>query len=212
MIGTVEGFPAFERKTELQVSPSMFEIREQQSHVQITNHLDHTLAMPQTTTIAVFKLQTPNQAKNLQPMVNEKMTPICKFPDEADSVINQLFQDPSASTDKRWYPTLETCVDLDKLNRIERLIYDGIIQLRESETLNPTCDDKQRQTLLKIFSWDDSILNEQEQERIEALLVECHIIAGHRLEIGIETGFKIKLRPKHDNPLYAHSHFNQPEK
>ena len=35
--GTVDAFPPFERKTELLVSPSMSEIREQQNHVQITN-------------------------------------------------------------------------------------------------------------------------------------------------------------------------------
>ena len=32
--------------------------------------------------------------------------------------INQLFQDPEASTDKRWYPTPETCNNPDKLNKI----------------------------------------------------------------------------------------------
>ena len=38
-------------------------------------------------------------AKNIQPM--RKSTLISKLPDEADSVINQLFQDPSATTDNR---------------------------------------------------------------------------------------------------------------
>ena len=204
--GTVEAFPAFERKTELLVSPSMSEINKQQSHVQITNHLDHAIMIPQHTTVAVFRILTPNQAKNVQPMTNEQLTLISKFPDEANNVINQLFQEPSATKDKRWYPTPETCDDSDKLNKIERQIYDEIIQLREAEKLDPTCDDDQRQTFLKNFSWDNSILTEQEQQRIEALLVKYHMIfARHCLDKGINTDFKIKLTPKHDDPVYAQS-------
>ena len=121
-------------------------------------------------------------------------------------MINQLVQEPSATKDKRWYPTPETCVDPDKLNRTEHRIYDEIIQLREAEKLDTTCDDDQRQTFLKNFSWDDSILTEQEQQWIEALLVKYHMsFARHRLDIGINTDFKIKLTPKHDDPVYAQS-------
>ena len=204
--GTVEAFPAFERKTELLVSPSMSEINDQQTHVQITNYLDHSITIPQNTTVAVFRILTPNQAKNVQPMTSEQLTLITKFPDEATNVINQLFQEPDASKDKRWYPTPETCDDPEKLNKIERRIYDEIIQLREAEKLDPTRDDDQRRTFLKNFSWDDSILTEQEQQRIEALLVKYHtIFARHRLDIGINTDFKIKLTPKHDDPVYAQS-------
>ena len=204
--GTVEAFPAFERKTELLVSPTMSEINDQQSHVQITNYLDHTITIPQHTTVAVFRILTPNQAKNVQPMPNEQLTLISKFPDEANNVINQLFQEADANKDKRWYPTPDTCDDPDKLNKIERRIYDEIIQLREAEKLDPTRDDDQRRAFLKNFTWDDSILTEQEQQRIEALLVKYHtIFARHRLDIGINTDFKIKLTPKHDDPVYAQS-------
>ena len=204
--GTVEAFPAFERRTELLVSPSMSEIKKQQSQVQITNHLDHAITIPQHTTVAVFRILTPNQAKNVQPMTNEQLTLVSKFSDEADIVINQLFQEPSATKDKRWYPTPKTCDDPDNLNKIERRIYDEVIQLREAEKLDPACDDDQRQTFLKNFSWNDSILTEQEQQRIEALLVKYHMIfARHRFHIGINTDFKIKLTPKHDDPVYAQS-------
>ena len=137
MTGTVAAFPLFERKTELLVSPSMSDIREQHSHVQVTNHQDHTITIPRNTTIAVFKIVTPNQAKNVQPMTNEQLTLNSEFPDEPDSVITQLFQDPIASTDKRWYPTTETCDDAEKLNRIERRTYDEIIQLPEAEKTQP---------------------------------------------------------------------------
>ena len=188
------------------MSPSMSQIQEQQNHVQITNHLDHAITIPQNETIAVLKILTPNQARNIQPMTKEQLTLISKFPDENDNVINQLFQDPEASMDKRWYLTSKTCDNPDKFNKIEGRIYDEFIQLREAEQPDPTRGDEQRQTFLKNFSWDDSILNEQKQQIIEALLVKYHIIfAGHRLDIGINTDFKIKLLPKHDDPVYAQS-------
>ena len=60
--GTIETFPAFERKTELLVSSSMSEIKDQQTYIQITNHMDHKITIPQHSTVAVFRILTPNQA------------------------------------------------------------------------------------------------------------------------------------------------------
>ena len=100
----------------------------------------------------------------------------------------------------------ETCDDPSKLNRIERRIYDEITQLREEEKLDPTADDQQRKEFLANFKWENSILNEHEQQQIENLLVKYNnVFARHRLDIGINTDFKIKLTPKHDEPVYAQS-------
>ena len=82
---------------------------------------------------------------------------------------------------------------------------------RSKKKVDPTCDGEQRHTFLKSFSWDNSILNEQEQERIEALLVKHHMIfARHRMDIGLNTDFKINLTPKHDDPVYARVYPLQP--
>ena len=161
--GTVETFPAFERKTQLLVSPALTQITEMKSHVQITNLTCHTITLNPNTTVATFRIMTPNQAKNLQPMSNEQLTLITKYPDEADNVLNQLFQEPGTETNRRWYPTPETCDDPSKLNRIERRIYDEITKLREEEKLDPTADDKQRKEFLANFKWENSILNEHER-------------------------------------------------
>ena len=117
--GTVETFPAFERKTQLLVSPALAQIAEMKNHVQITNLTSHTIMLNPNTTVATFRKMTPNQAKKLQPMSNEQLTLITKYPDEATNVLNQLFQEPDTNTDRRWYPTPETSDDPSKLNRIE---------------------------------------------------------------------------------------------
>ena len=139
-------------------------------------------------------------------MSNEQLTLITKYPDEANNVLNQLFQEPGTETNRRWYPTPETCDDPSKLNRIERRIYDEITQLREEEKLDPTADDQQRKEFLANFKCEKSILNEHEQQQIENLLVKYNnVFARHRLDIGINTDFKIKLTPKDDEPVYAQS-------
>ena len=90
--GTRETFPAFERKTQLLVSPALAQVNKMLSHVQNTNLTSHTIALNPNTTVATLKILTPNQAKNLQPMSNEQLTLIFKYPEEANTVLNQLFQ------------------------------------------------------------------------------------------------------------------------
>ena len=89
VLGTVEAFPAFERKTELLVSPSMSEIREKQSHVQITNHLDHAIIIPRNTTIAVFKhwLQTKPETYNQWQTKNWHWSPNFQMKPTTSSII-----------------------------------------------------------------------------------------------------------------------------
>ena len=70
--------------------------------------------------------------------------------------------------------------------------------------MDPAQFDDQRKQFLANFEWTDSILTAQEQQQVEALLVKYHsMFARHRRDIGINTEFRIKLPPKHDDPVYA---------
>ena len=149
---------------------------------------------------------TPKQANNLQPMTSHQLNLITEYPDGATAVLNHIFQDPNEKTDRRWYPTPETCDDPSKLNKIERRIYDEIVKLRTEEKLDPTANEEQRQEFLANFKCEQSILNPHEKQEIEALLVKyLDIFARHRFDIGINTEFKIKFTPKHDDPFYVQS-------
>ena len=144
---------------------------------------------------------TPKQANNLHPMTNHQLNLITQYPDETTAVLNHIFPHPNEKTDRQWNPTPETCDDPSKLNKIERCIYDEIVKLRAEEKLHPTSSEEQRQEFDK---WEQSILNPHEKQEIEALLVKYHdIFARHKLDIGINTEFKIKLTPKHDKRVYA---------
>ena len=117
------------------------------------------------------------------------------YPVETTNVINQLFQSPEApTTNKRWYPTPETCEDLALLNNIGRRIYDEILKLRELEKLDPKVDDDQRRAFLDQFNWENLQFNPEEQAMVDWLLVKYHrIFARHQFNIGITNDLKIKL-------------------
>ena len=116
--GTVEGLPAFDRRSHLLVSPALSEIRKGQTYVQVTNPLDYQITVNVGTSIASFKIMTPKRASNLQPMTNHQLNLIPQHPEEATAVLNQIFQDPTVKTNRRWYPTPETCDDQSNLNKI----------------------------------------------------------------------------------------------
>ena len=204
--GTVEGSPAFMRKTCLLVSPALVDLDEGKTTIQVTNPNNHKFTLDANTTLAHFRIPTPHQAANITPMPVEHLNLITKYPDEAEAVINQLFVNPEMKSTK-WYPTPETCSDPNKLNaNSTRRIYDEILALRELEKLDTSQSDEQRMNFLKNFNWDESLLTPSQQLQVEELLVKYNsIFARHRFDIGMNTDFKVKLTPQNQEPVYSQS-------
>ena len=51
-----------------------------------------------------------------------------------------------------------------------------------------------------------ALLTETEKQANEDILVDCHdIFARHRMDIGMNTQFKVKLTPKDDKTIYNKS-------
>ena len=173
--GTVQGSPSFMRRTCLLVSPALVDLDEGKTTIQVTNPDNHTFTLDADTTLAHFRIPTPHQAANITSMPVEHLNLITKYPDEAEAVINQLFVNPDMKPTK-WYPTPETCSEPDKLNAIERRIYDEILALRELEKFDPSRSDEQRMNFLKNFTWDDSLLTPSQRLQVEELLVKYNSI------------------------------------
>ena len=56
------------------------------------------------------------------------------------------------------------------------------------------------------FDWTDTLLTETEKQLLEDILNEYHdVFARHRVDIGMNTEFKVKLTPKDDKPVYSQS-------
>ena len=203
--GTVEGTPAFMRKTFLLVSPAVVDLDDGKTMIQVTNPNEHVYTLEANTNLANFRIPTPHQAANITPMPVEHLKLITDHPDDAAAVINQLFVNPEMKSTK-WYPTPETCSEPDKLNKIERRIFDEILALRELEKLDPVRSHDERVKFLQNFKWAKSLLSPSQQAQVEELLVKYNsIFARHRLDIGMNTDFKVKLTPQHEEPVYSQS-------
>ena len=203
--GTVKGSPAFMRKTCLLVSPALVDLDQGKTTIQVTNPNNHTFTLDANTTLTHFRIPTPHQAANITPMPVEHLNLITKYPDDAEAVIKQLFVNPDMKPTK-FYPTPETCSEPNKLNAIEKRIYDEILALRELKKLDPSQSDEQRMNFLKNFTWDDSLLIPSQRLQVEELLVKYNsIFARHRFDIDMNTEFKVKLTPQHEEPVYSQS-------
>ena len=78
--------------------------------------------------------------------------------------------------------------------------------MQRREKLNPKHDSESRTEFLKGFAWTDTLLTETEKQAIEDILVEYQdIFARHRMDIGMNTEFKVKLTPKDDKAVYSQS-------
>ena len=173
--------------------------------IQVTNPNEHVYTLEANTNLANFRIPTPHQAANITPMPVEHLKLITDHPDDAAAVINQLFVNPEMKSTK-WYPTPETCSEPDKLNKIERRIFDEILALRQLEKLDPVRSHDERVKFLQNFKWDESLLSPSQQVQVEELLVKYNsIFARHRLDIGMNTDFKVKLTPQHEEPVYSQS-------
>ena len=59
---------------------------------------------------------------------------------------------------------------------------------------------------LKRLHWTDTLLIETEKQAVEDILIDYHgIFARQRMDIGMNTEFKVKLTPKDDKAVYSQS-------
>ena len=71
--GTVEGTPAFMRKTCLLVSPAVVDLDDGKTMIQVTNPNEHVYTLEANTHLANFRIPTPHQAANITPMPVEHL-------------------------------------------------------------------------------------------------------------------------------------------
>ena len=89
---------------------------------------------------------------------------------------------------------------------IQKQILSELRELAELEKLDPTENGESRCKFLSLFKWTDSLITGNDRESLEDTLVEFNdIFARHRLDIGMNTQFKVSLTPKDDKPVYTQS-------
>ena len=176
-------------------------------NVYINNFTDQPYKLKKGLHIANFSVLTQEQMKHVKPI-----DPVCTChllnENEEDAIyyVSSLLKANRNNDQYEQYcfPTPENPGDEDSHTLIQRRILQELRNLQEAEQLNPQNDDESRRKFLSNFDWKDSMLQQHEIKKIESLLVEYHdIFARHRLDIGMNEEFTVKLTPKTIRPLTA---------
>ena len=128
--------------------------------------------------------------------------------EDAMVYINELLKTSEKPSHNQnfWFPTPDHPGDPATHTPIQNRILREIKELEEIQKLDPNNSEEERKTFLQSFKWDDSQLSEDDKKDIEEILIEFNdIFARHRLDIGNNHDFKIKLTPKTDDPVYSQS-------
>ena len=138
-------------------------------------------------------------------------------PDDFFEEKNQLITDEEFNSDsqphrpkpdykKFWFPTPKTCKPPDRLQGLEKRIYDELSKVQELDQKDPQTNKSYRTKILQRFIWKDSVLNEAEKQQVEDLLVEfSNIFAKHRFDVGYNSEIRMKLTPEPDQPVCTQS-------
>ena len=193
----------------LVVASSISTASDRKIEVRVTNTTPTPYTIKKNTTVAEFKIMSPEEAKELKPL-NTAALKVLTEDDSEDAILymNELLKtsDQPSQSQNFWFPTPDNPGDPSTYTPIQSRILREIKELEEIQKLDPNNNAEDREAFLKNFKWDDSQLTENDQKDIEEILIEFNdIFARHRLDIGINHDFKIKLTPKTDDPVYSQS-------
>ena len=206
--GTVTPLEKFTETASLLISHSMSTIIDKRIAVRLTNTTESPYLIKKHTQIAEFSVVTPEQSKHIKPVDMAILIMIPQDDPDMTAYLNELLRtNKSEQQDNTfWFPTPENPGKPEKHTPIQARILKELNELKEREKLNPQESTESRNKFLKRLDWTDTLLTEMEKQAIENILVEYHdIFARHRMDIGMNTEFKVKLTPKDDKAVYSQS-------
>ena len=111
---------------------------------------------------------------------------------------------PEQQNNTFWFPTLKNFGKTEDQTPMQTRMLRELRELKEKEKLNPKDDVKSRRNFQEWLDWADTLIIETEKQAVEDILVEYYeIFARHRLDIVMNTEFKVKLAPKDDKVVYC---------
>ena len=129
-------------------------------------------------------------------------------PDDTDMYVNELMKcsDTEQYDKNLLFPFPENPGNEEEHTPIQRRILKEISEYIKKEELDPTKDQDSRKKFLDMFQWEGSQIEGNDRKQLEQTIVEYNdIFARHRLDIGINNHFKVKLTPKDERPVYTQS-------
>ena len=206
--GTVTPVEKFTETASLIISHSMSTIIDRKIAVRVTNTTESPYTINKNTQIAEFAVVTLEQSKFIKPV---DMAILSMIPEGDPHMITYLTEllrtnKPDQQTNTFWFPTPENPGNTNEHTPIQARILRELSELQQKEKLNPKDDTESRIEFLKRFDWINTLLTGNEKQAVEEILVECHdIFARHRMDIGMNTEFEVRLTPKDDKAVYSPS-------
>ena len=176
--------------------------------VRVTNSTESPYLIKKHTQIADFSVVTPEQSEHIKPVDIAILSMIPQDDPDLTAYLNELLRTskPEQQDNTFWFPTPENSGKPEDHTPIQTRMLKELKELKDKEKLNPQERIESRNKFVKRFDWTDKLLTETEKQAIEDNLVEYHdIFARHRMDIGMNTDFKVKLTPKDDKAVCSRS-------
>ena len=206
--GTVKPVEKFTECASLIISHSMSTIIDRKIAVRVSNTTESLYTINKNTQIAEFSVVTPEQSKFIKPVDMAVLSMIPEVDPDLITYLTELLRTskPDQQTNTFWFPTPENPGNTNEHTPIQTQILKELCELQQKEKLNQKDDTESRIEFLKRFDWTDTLLTETEKQAVEDILVEYYdIFARHRMDIGMNTEFKVRLTPKDDKAVYSQS-------
>ena len=206
--GTVTPLEQFTETASLLISHSMFAINDKRIAFRVTNTTESPYLFRKHTQIAEFSVVTPEQSKPIKPVDMAILSMIPQGDPDLTAYLNEIVRTnkPEQQDNTFWFPTPENPGKPEDHTPIQTRILKEVNELKDNEKPNPQESKESRNKFLKQFDWTDTLLTETDKQAIEDILVEYHhFFARHRMDIGMNTEFKVKLTPKDDKAVYSQS-------
>ena len=206
--GTVTPVEKFTEAASLIISHSMSTIFDRKIAVRVTNTTESPYTINKNTRIVEFSVVTPEQSKFIKPVDTAILSMIPEGDPDLIAYLIELLRTnkPDHQNNTFWFPTPENPGNTDEHTPIQTRILKELRELQRKEKLNPKEDIESRMEFLKRFDWTNTLLTETEKQAVEDILFEYHdIFARVRMDIAMNTEFKVKLTPKDDKAVYNQS-------
>ena len=206
--GTVTPLEKFTETASLLISRSVSTIIDKRIAVRVTKTMESPYLIKKHTQTAEFSVVTLEQSKHIKPVDMAVLSMIPKGDPDLTAYLNELLRTnkPEQQDNNFWLPTPENPGKLEDHIPIQTRILNELNELKDKEKLNPQESTESRNKFLKRYDWIDTLLSETEKQAIEDILVDYHdFFARHRMDIEMNTEFKVKLTPKDDKAVYSQS-------
>ena len=199
-------FEKFRETATLLISHSMSTIIDKRIAVRVRTTTEPPYAIKKHTQIAELSVVTPEQSKHIEPVDMAILSMIPQGDPDLTAYLNELFKTNKQEQQNNtfWFPTPENSVKPEDHTPIQTRILKVLNELKDKEILNPQENAETLSKFLKRFVWTNTLLKETKEQGTDDLLVGYYdIFAKHRIDIRMNTEFKVKLTPKANESLHS---------